>query len=854
VRERRDTALPPLFRRHTRRPRLTALLDEATAQAILVTAPAGYGKTTLAREWLQGRTDVAWYHATPSSADVGAFSAGLADVVEPIVPGAGQRVRQRLRVGDATERLSRPLAELLAEDLESWPEGGIVVLDDYHLMAESAPVEDFLDWLLMLAPIRVLVTTRRRPSWATARRFLYDEAVELGRDQLAMTDEEAARVLSGRSTESVHALVRQAEGWPALIGLAALSADLEFPPEKVSESLFRYFAEEVLRAEPEEVQRFMLAASVPSTISARLARGALRAEAPEPLMGRLRGEDLLYEVDVDELRFHPLLRDFLRRRLQADAPAEYAELAGRVIEDAVAHARWGEAFELAVETEDKTHAAEIAGQAARTLLAAGQSETLEKWLAACGAAGVTVPGASLARAEILIRKGEMSAAAAVAGDTASRLKEDHPDYAWACNVAGRALHFTSEEEAAFERFEAARRTASTDEDMKEALWGLLLAATEIAPETMAGYLDALETGYSDDIDVRFRLAIGRYGTAEQTSSISGEWQRFLSLLPLTEHATDPLAVSSFLATASSAARLRGQYVQALELADRAHAVCIDLRLEFGAGACLVGRIAAEIGLRLFSRAKRSLNAFARTSTRREDPYYRLEGLTLQARLRACEGDLIGALLTQHEVAGLRAPPRALGVFLSTLAMIEAAAGEVDRSRELTRHARGNGTNIEMQLGCRLAEAIAASKENPEEAKDTVLDAVVACGSGDCLDGLVFAYRIHPPLLDTAAENPAALAIVRRALSSSRDVALGKRIGMLVMNELSEDPLSDLTPREREVLGLLSEGLTNAEIASRLYITPSTAKVHVRHILEKLGARNRLQAVLRAQGALELEEI
>ena len=146
-------------------------LDEATAQSIILTAPAGYGKTVLAREWLQGREHAAWYRATPASADVGAFSAGLAEAVAPVVPGAGERVRQRLRVGDATERLARPLAELLAEDLEAWPAEGIIVLDDYHLLAESAPVETFLDWLLTLAPIRVLVTTRRRPGWATARRF-----------------------------------------------------------------------------------------------------------------------------------------------------------------------------------------------------------------------------------------------------------------------------------------------------------------------------------------------------------------------------------------------------------------------------------------------------------------------------------------------------------------------------------------------------------------------------------------------------------------------------------------------------------------------------------------------------------
>jgi len=278
VTETRDAVLKPLFRRHARRPRLTDLLDEAKAQSILVTAPAGYGKTTLAREWLQGREDVAWYHATSASADVGAFSAGLAEAVAPVVPGAGERVRQRLRVGDATERLARPLAELLAEDLEAWPAGGMVVLDDYHFLAESTPVEDFVDWLLTLVPIRVLVTSRRRPGWATARRFLYGEVVEIGRDQLAMNDEEAGRVLEGRSTEAVRALVRQADGWPVLIGLASLSADLEFPTEKVSESLFRYFAEEVLRREPPDVQRFMLLASVGSTVDVRLAREVLGFE------------------------------------------------------------------------------------------------------------------------------------------------------------------------------------------------------------------------------------------------------------------------------------------------------------------------------------------------------------------------------------------------------------------------------------------------------------------------------------------------------------------------------------------------------------------------------------------------
>ena len=847
--DRRDTALPPLFRRHTRRPRLTAFLDEATAQAILVTAPAGYGKTTLAREWLQGRSDVAWYHATVSSADVGAFSAGLADVVEPIVPGAGERVRQRLRVGDSTERLARPLAELLAEDLESWPEDGIVVLDDYHLMAESSPVEDFLDWLLTLAPIRVLVTTRRRPSWATARRFLYDEAVELGRDQLAMTDEEATRVLSGRSTESVRALVRQAEGWPALIGLAALSADLEFPAEKVSESLFRYFAEEVLRREPADVQRFMLAASVPSTVSARLARGALGADAPDPVIERLRDEDLLHEVDAGELRFHPLLRDFLRRRLQADSPSEYADLAGRVIDDAVAHGRWGEAFELAAEPEDKTRAAEIAGQAARTLLAAGQSETLEKWLAACGAAGVTVAGASLARAEILIRKGEMSAAAAVAGDTAARLTEDHADFAWACNLAGRALHFTSEEEAAFERFETGRRTAKTEQDTKEALWGLALVAVEIDPDAASTFLDELESGYPHDLDIRFRLAAGRAVASEQLSSLAGVWPQFQALLPSVQLSQDPLAASCFLAIGAAMSVMSGSYRRGLHLADHALSICKDLRLDFGLGTCLAHRAAAEIGMRQFAKAQRTLRAFERTPICREDPFFRLEGLKLRARLLASQGALEEAIQTQTELPTSRTPDRPLGVFLSTVAILYAALGKTTEALATASAARDHGSSVEMRYCSLLAEAIAIEADK-DAFRRRATQVIVECGRAHYLDGLVFAYRVCPALLTT--EDPEARALLQRAVSAGHDHDLAREAGIDISRDEFDDPLSVLTPREREVLALLSQGMTNAEIAGRLYISPSTAKVHVRHILRKLGARTRLQAVLRSQEVLEAE--
>ena len=156
----------------------------------MLIAPAGFGKTTLARQWLAPRRR-GWYRGTPAAADVAALCVGLARSASVIVPDAGRRMGERLRATGTPEKDVEPLAELLAEDLAEWPDDAWLAFDDYQFACESPFAEEFVERVLALCPLKLFLTSRKRPSWATSRRLLYGDIYEVGRSLLAMSQEEA---------------------------------------------------------------------------------------------------------------------------------------------------------------------------------------------------------------------------------------------------------------------------------------------------------------------------------------------------------------------------------------------------------------------------------------------------------------------------------------------------------------------------------------------------------------------------------------------------------------------------------------------------------------------------------------
>jgi DNA-binding CsgD family transcriptional regulator len=155
----------------------------------------------------------------------------------------------------------------------------------------------------------------------------------------------------------------------------------------------------------------------------------------------------------------------------------------------------------------------------------------------------------------------------------------------------------------------------------------------------------------------------------------------------------------------------------------------------------------------------------------------------------------------------------------------------------------------------LAEGkIARAGGNAEAARESVASAVEALGSAQMPFELAQA-RLELAHCHAATEPELAVLDAETALRAFESLgaewfadaaasllrALGKK-GRSVALERGE-----LTRREREVLRLLGEGLTNPEIAERLYITRKTVEHHVGHVLSKLGLRNRAEAVAYALG-------
>jgi DNA-binding CsgD family transcriptional regulator/tetratricopeptide (TPR) repeat protein len=828
----------PLFRHHVRRRRLTELLDATGARTILLVAPAGYGKTTLAAEWLQGRDAVGWYRARPGSADVAAFAAGLADAISPVTP-AGERLKQRLRGGDAPEEVVDALAALLAEDLRAWPADAWLVVDDYHLIAGSPPAERFLASLIELAPLQTLITSRIRPQWVSARGVIYGEMLELTHESLAMTRAEAAQALELHSGRAADAIIDRAAGWPALLGLAALAETSSLPEDHLSDVLFRYFAEEVVRSQSSEVQDFMLEASVLASVEPDAVRAVTGRTTTGEAIDALRARGLLEAVG-DEFRFHPLLHEFLRRKFETEQPEHAKEAFVRAVEHAVGRRDWDQAFSVALRASLSDSAADVLTRASPELLATGRLETLQRWLHTLDEVGHHGVATALVRAELLLRRGRFVEARHAAESVSRQLPPGDARSSRALLVAGQAAHFVADDEAALAYHRRAREVAADETDHANATWGAFIAAGALELDEAEDYLEAYETTAAASRDSRLRALAGR----EVVAGLRGSYAPLLPVLPqiwtLARECEDPMVRTNAQSTVIWLSVLRSQYLRAIQFADEALAYTRSLRIDFASAFFLALRGSAEVGVRRTRAGRASLSALQRTDAWVDDPYLQTAGAILELKIALTESSTASSLLAAFEPPRLHFPE--FGEYLALRAIAQAGAGETQRALEEADRADELSRCTHIRFSTRFARLLVdLTRLGPDDDgvrsgwRLAVLEAQ-ACG---CLDPFVMAYRAHPTVLAVLQQQRDAARVVDEVLVAANDGRLARDLAG-GSSERDAGLVNRLTRREREVADLVRVGRTNQEIAERLVISLSTAKVHVRNVLRKTGTRSRAE--------------
>jgi ATP/maltotriose-dependent transcriptional regulator MalT len=645
-------------------------------------------------------------------------------------------------------------------------------------------------------------------------------------------DEEESRLLLGRRSD-LSLLIAQAEGWPAVLGLAAGMSSSSPPTEVVPAGLYQYLAEELYGSAPAAVQEALLSLALAPELT-REVIAAQFGDSSGVVLDRIRDLGFLSEHGSE---LHPLVRDFLLHKLAAQDGSE--ALAREAVNRCLISERWDRAFELVLRFNLRDLVEPLIEAAYGPLVRSGHLGTLSAFAAAVGVGqGFPPPGIDLIDAEVALRDGASHLASNLATRVCNQLPAAHPLLSKASKIAAQAAFTEGDLPRAVASYDLAYRSAADKHDEAEALYGWAMASIQGEIEGADGVLRELYGRRHNS-----PLDLVRFGTADLA------WRRFrdgfreplnideyLHALP---RVGDPRARTSFSYSVAYTLAILADYKRALVFAESGKAEVDAYDLDFARPHSDWNLACIHLGLRRFGSAEQALQMVEDAAGHHPLGFHVLNARVLRMRLALQTGQVEQALELVRLPANESAIPSIHAEHMATKGLCLAVADRRDAALQAAAQADAHTSAVEVRVLSQAVRAVVAAGHDDSHDGLRLLELADDLGAWD---PVVVALRASRALSDLLAQIELARPKLEFLYQRSADTSLARRAGFRTRSPLP--PSEILSPREMEVLQLVARGFRNREIAKALVISDSTTKVHVRHILEKMGVRTRAEAVAR----------
>jgi LuxR family maltose regulon positive regulatory protein len=840
--------------------------DGFTRKLTLVSAPAGYGKTTLIANWgpkflslvksqnpLQD-SSFCWLALDEGDNDQVRFLLYFIEALRRADEHVGTAALAMLQSPQAPPM--EILLGSLVNDVATLSVPLVLTMDDYHLIHNPA-IHKMLNFMVEHQPsqMHLVLLTREDPPLPLPRLRVRGQITEIRQDDLRFTKKETAEYIHNivgmeLSEEDLSSLDRRTEGWVAGLQLAALSMQGRDDVSNFIKAftgsnryILDYLIEEVFKQQTPTIQQFLLQTCVLDRLSAPLCDTVTQSTESRKLLESLEHANL-FIVTLDEerkwYRFHRLFVELLRHRLRL---AE--ELSASLLHQRASH--WyrdqgfqAEAVHHALAAEDWELAAALIEAANDAMLKRGEVMTLLGWFQKFPEDLILATlELCMSYAWVLLLIGQLDEAERFLDHAESLTKDDPSALGDVFSAQAYLARTRGEPQKTIEKSNQALALLPKDNLAARSIVAVNLGLTYwhggMLNKAETALREAYQTGHKSGnmyVAVTAKVFLGR--THASRGSLNKAIDQYREVIdgdaPVPMLALAHLDMGTLYHEWNELAKAREQQQRGFDLTVQSGNVEFQIAAEM-----LLARLRLSEGA--FQAAFQSaIHAYQKSQD--FSPFTQARCASCLAQVALAKGDLEEA---NHWVEHMPADGDAHSfyMFLNLIkprlllaqGKKEAAAAELQACYEKAS-LEGWGYAV---IAVRVLQCLAA--DNADSAFNFLLNALTLAQPEGFIRIFADEGEALIPWLQEVALRGEMVEYVGEILTVMGEITKASPTSALV------EPLSE---REIEVLRLLVAGLSNREIAGKLVISLGTAKAHIHNIYGKLGARNRAEAIARTR--------